>query len=332
MPWASRHGISKEFDRKMNDLELLVDEATRIGFGPIWMAEVKRAVRTTLRGRFSNARHVVSEDDLIQDVILLKLLEFEEQQKILDLANDIGHVRALLIRLVRNRIDELREHSYRRNVFDRIVEEFKARGRSVSQQGHEDIRDHEHAILRIRAMVKQLPLRRILGEEERSSPLFSSESLAHLADEIAREGLVLTRETIWEGLSALTLFLPRMSNTVVDQTLVAEQDVFAQPEKQQEARHLRLVAEGVVADMSQDAKECYAAIIQGFGKAKSMSDLATALGLRNRQNAAKRRDSMEAEMEAIVGKLALPKDELLEVLRAVSAILYPEANLSVIDL
>jgi glyoxylate reductase len=50
--------------------------------------------------------------------------------------------------------------------------------------------------------------------------------------------------------------------------------------------------------MSQDTKECYAAIIQGFGKAKSMTDLAAALGLRNRQNAAKRRDSMEAEMEA----------------------------------
>lgn len=316
----------------MNDLEFLANEAERIGFGPLWMGEVKRAVRTTLRGRFANARHVISEDDLIQDVIMLKLLESEEQQKILDIANDIGHVRALLIRLVRNRIDELREHSYRRNVYERIVEEFKARGQSLSQQGFEDIRDHEHSIMRIRAMVKQLPLRRILGEEERSSPLFSSESLAHLADEIEREGLVLTRETIWEGLSALTLFLPRLSNTVVDQTLVAEQDAFVQPEKQQEARHLRQLAEGVVADMSQDAKECYAAIIQGFGKAKSMSDLAAALGLRNRQNAAKRRDSMEVEMEAIVGKLALPKDELLEVLRAVSAILYPEADLNGIHL
>jgi len=316
----------------MNDLELLVEEATGIGFGPFWMAEVKRAVRTTLRGRFANARHIISEDDLIQDVILLKLLESEEQQKILDLANDIGHVRALLIRLVRNRIDELREHSYRRNVYDRIVEEFKARGRSLSQQGYEDVRDHEHAILRIRALVKQLPLRRILGEEERSSPLFSSESLAHLANEIEREGLVLTRETIWEGLAALTLFLPRLSNTVVDQTLVAEQEAFAQPERQQEARHIWSVAEGVVAEMSQDAKECYAAVIQGFGKAKSMSDLAAALGLRNRQNAAKRRDSMEAEMEVIIAKLALPKNELLEVLRAVSVILYPEADLNGISL
>jgi len=87
-----------------------------------------------------------------------------------------------------------------------------------------------------------------------------------------------------------------------------------------------------VAEMSQDAKECYAAVIQGFGKAKSMSDLAAALGLRNRQNAAKRRDSMEAEMEAIIGKLAMPKNELLEVLRAVSVILYPEADLSGISL
>jgi hypothetical protein len=316
----------------MNDLELLVEEATGMGFGPFWMAEVKRAVRTTLRGRFANARHIISEDDLIQDVILLKLLESEEQQKILDLANDIGHVRALLIRLVRNRIDELREHSYRRNVFDRIVEEFKGRGRSLSQQGHDDVRDHKHAILRIRALVKQLPLRRILGEEERSSPLFSSESLAHLANEIEREGLVLTRETIWEGLAALTLFLPRLSNTVVDQTLVAEQEAFAQPEKQQEARHIWSIAEEVVAEMSQDAKECYAAVIQGFGKAKSMSDLAAALGLKNRQNAAKRRDSMEAEMEAIIGKLALPKNELLEVLRAVSVILYPEADLNGLSL
>jgi hypothetical protein len=316
----------------MNDLELLEEEATGIGFGPFWMAEVKRAVRTTLRGRFANARHIISEDDLIQDVILLKLLESEEQQKILDLANDIGHVRALLIRLVRNRIDELREHSYRRNVFDRIVEEFKTRGRNLSQQGHEDVRQHEHAILRIRALVKQLPLRRILGEEERSSPLFSSESLAHLANEIEREGLVLTRETIWEGLAALTLFLPRLSNTVVDQTLVTEQKAFTQPEKQQEARHIWSVAEGVVAEMSQDAKECYAAVIQGFGKAKSMSDLAAALGLRNRQNAAKRRDSMEAEMEEIIGRLAMPNNELLEVLRAVSVILYPEADLNGISL
>jgi hypothetical protein len=316
----------------MNDLEKLVDEAAKIGFGQLWMAEVKRAVRITLRGRFANARHIISEDDLVQDVILLKLLESEEQQKILDLANDIGHVRALLIRLVRNRIDELREHSYRRNVYDRIVEEFKERGRSLDQQGNEDIRDHNHAIMRIRAMVKKLPLRRILGEEERSSPLFSSESLAHLADEIVREGLVLTRETVWEGLSALTLFLPRLSNTVVDQTLVSEQNAFVQPEKQQEARYVWSVAEGVVADMSQDTKECYAAIIQGFGKAKSMTDLAAALGLRNRQNAAKRRDSMEAEMEAIIGKLALPKDDLLEVLRAVSAILYPEADLNGINL
>ncbi len=316
----------------MNDLEKLVDEAKGIGFGPVWMTEVKRAVRTTLRGRFANARHIISEDDLVQDVILLKLLESEEQQKILDLANDIGHVRALLIRLVRNRIDELREHTYRRNVFERIVEEFKARGRSLSQQGHEDIRDHDHAIMRIRVLLRQLPLRRILGEEERSSPLFSSESLAHLADEIEREGLILTREIIWEGLAALTLFLPRLSNTVVDQTLVAEQEAFAQPEKQQEARHIWSVAEDVVAEMSQDAKECYSAVIQGFGKAKSMSDLASALGLRNRQNAAKRRDAMEAEMEAIISRLVLPKDELLEVLRAVSVILYPAADLNGINL
>jgi hypothetical protein len=88
----------------------------------------------------------------------------------------------------------------------------------------------------------------------------------------------------------------------------------------------------VVAEMSQDAKECYAAVIQGFGKAKSMSDLASALGLRNRQNAAKRRDAMEAEMEAIISRLALPKDELLEVLRAVSVILYPAADLNGINL
>jgi hypothetical protein len=186
--------------------------------------------------------------------------------------------------------------------------------------------------MRIRVLLKQLPLRRILGEEERSSPLFSSESLAHLADEIEREGLILTREIIWEGLAALTLFLPRLSNTVVDQTLVAEQEAFAQPEKQQEARHIWSVAEDVVAEMSQDAKECYAAVIQGFGKAKSMSDLASALGLRNRQNAAKRRDAMEAEMEAIISRLALPKDELLEVLRAVSVILYPAADLNGINL
>ena len=316
----------------MNDLELLVDEAFRIGFGQLWMTEVRRAARITLRGRFANARHIISEDDLVQDVILLKLLESEEQQKILDLANDIGHVRALLIRLVRNRIDELRENSYRRNVFDRIVEEFNVRGKSLNQQGNEDIRDRNHAILRIRAMVKKLPLRRILGEEERSSPLFSSESLSHLADQIEQEGLVLTRETIWEGLSALTLFLPRLSNTVVDQSLVAEQDAFAQPEKQQEARHIWSVAEGVVAEMSQDTKECYAAIIQGFGKAKSMTDLAAALGLRNRQNAAKRRDSMEAEMEGIIARLALPKDELLDVLRAVSVMLYPEADLNGVSL
>jgi len=186
--------------------------------------------------------------------------------------------------------------------------------------------------MRIRVLLRQLPLRRILGEEERSSPLFSSESLAHLADEIEREGLILTREIIWEGLAALTLFLPRLSNTVVDQTLVAEQEAFAQPEKQQEARHIWSVAEDVVAEMSQDAKECYSAVIQGFGKAKSMSDLASALGLRNRQNAAKRRDAMEAEMEAIISRLVLPKDELLEVLRAVSVILYPAADLNGINL
>jgi hypothetical protein len=58
-----------------------------------------------------------------------------------------------------------------------------------------------------------------------------------------------------------------------------------------------------------------------------MSDLAKALGLRNRQNAAKRRDQMEAEMESIIKGLDLTKSELLEVLKLVSHILYPVADL-----
>ena len=79
--------------------------------------------------------------------------------------------------------------------------------------------------------------------------------------------------------------------------------------------------------MSQDAKECYAALLQGFGKTKSMTDLAKALGLRNRQNAAKRRDQMEEEMDSIIRSLDLPRTELLEILKCVSHILYPIADL-----
>lgn len=316
----------------MNDLELLVEEAKELGFGPLWLSEVERAVRVTTRGRFANSSHVISTDDLIQDVIMLKLLEANEQQKIIDLANDIGHVRALLIRLVRNRLDELREPTYRRNVFERIVEETKIRGLNLDSHSKIDPRLIDESVVGIRAILKTLPLRRILGEEERSSPLFSSESLAFLVDEAERLGLILTRETIWDGLEALTLFLPRLSNTVVDQNLVAEQTVLSTPEEHLEGAFLRETAEEVVAQMSQDAKECYAALLQGFGKTKSMTDLANALGLRNRQNAAKRRDQMEAEMNSIISQLDLPRSQLLEVLKAVSHILYPVANLEGFEL
>lgn len=316
----------------MNDLEQLIDEARNLGFGPLWLSEVQRAVRITVKGRFSNSSHINSIDDLVQDVVMLKLLEADEQQKIIDLANDIGHVRALLIRLVRNRLDELREPTYRKNVYDRILEEVKSRGLSVESPPSIDPRKVDESVANIRSILKALPLRRILGEEERSSPLFSSESLSFLVDEIERLGLILTRETIWDGLEALTLFLPRLSNTVVDQNLVAEQTLLSTPEGHLEGALVAEIAEEVVLKMSQDAKECYAALLQGFGKTKSMTDLAKALGLRNRQNAAKRRDQMEAEMESIIKGLDLPRAKLLEVLKSVSHILYPVADLEGFEL
>jgi hypothetical protein len=316
----------------MNDLEKLVEEAQNLGFGPLWLSEVKRAVGITVKGRFSNASHINSIDDLVQDVIMLKLLQADEQQKIMDLANDIGHVRALLIRLVRNRLDELREPTYRRNVYDRILEEVKNRGLSLETPTSLDPRDIANSVAGIRSIVKSLPLRRILGEEERSSPLFSSESLAFLVDEIERMGLILSRETVWDGLEALTLFLPRLSNTAVDQNLVAEQNVLSTPEEHLSAAFVLETAEEVVAKMSQEAKECYTALLQGFGKTKSMTDLAKALGLRNRQNAAKRRDQMEEEMDSIIRQLNLARSELLEVLKAVSHILYPIADLDGFEL
>jgi hypothetical protein len=316
----------------MNDLEKLVEEAQNLGFGPLWLSEVKRAVGITVKGRFSNASHINSIDDLVQDVIMLKLLQADEQQKIMDLANDIGHVRALLIRLVRNRLDELREPTYRRNVYDRILEEVKNRGLSLETPPGLDPREIANSVAGIRSIVKSLPLRRILGEEERSSPLFSSESLSFLVDEIERMGLILSRETVWDGLEALTLFLPRLSNTVVDQNLVAEQTVLSTPEEHLSAAFVLETAEEVVAKMSQEAKECYTALLQGFGKTKSMTDLAKALGLRNRQNAAKRRDQMEEEMDSIIRQLNLARSELLEVLKAVSHILYPIADLDGFEL
>ncbi len=316
----------------MNDLEKLVEEAQNLGFGPLWLSEVKRAVGITVKGRFSNASHINSIDDLVQDVIMLKLLQADEQQKIMDLANDIGHVRALLIRLVRNRLDELREPTYRRNVYDRILEEVKNRGLSMETPPGLDPREVANSVAGIRSIVKSLPLRRILGEEERSSPLFSSESLSFLVDEIERMGLILSRETVWDGLEALTLFLPRLSNTVVDQNLVAEQTVLSTPEEHLSAAFVLETAEEVVAKMSQEAKECYTALLQGFGKTKSMTDLAKALGLRNRQNAAKRRDQMEEEMDSIIRQLNLARSELLEVLKAVSHILYPIADLDGFEL
>jgi hypothetical protein len=316
----------------MNDLEKLVEEAQNLGFGPLWLSEVKRAVGITVKGRFSNASHINSIDDLVQDVIMLKLLQADEQQKIMDLANDIGHVRALLIRLVRNRLDELREPTYRRNVYDRILEEVKNRSLSLETPPGLDPREIANSVAGIRSIVKSLPLRRILGEEERSSPLFSSESLSFLVDEIERMGLILSRETVWDGLEALTLFLPRLSNTVVDQNLVAEQTVLSTPEEHLSAAFVLETAEEVVAKMSQEAKECYTALLQGFGKTKSMTDLAKALGLRNRQNAAKRRDQMEEEMDSIIRQLNLARSELLEVLKAVSHILYPIADLDGFEL
>ncbi len=311
----------------MNDLEALIEEATNLGFGELWMAEVRRAVKVTLKGKFANSSHIVSGDDLVQDVVMIKLLEANEQQKIIDLANDIGHVRALLIRLVRNRLDELREPTYRRNVYDRILQEAKNRGLTLELPPGTDIRDIDKSVSGIKSILKTLPLRRILGEEERSSPIFSSESLAYLLDEIGRMDFVVTRETIWQGLEALTHFLPRLSNTVVDQNLVSEQTVLMTPEESLSAAYLREIAEGVVLQMSQDTKECYAALLQGFGKTKSMTDLAKALGLRNRQNAATRRDLMQAEMESLISGLEMTHNELLEVLKLVSHILYPVADL-----
>jgi hypothetical protein len=311
----------------MNDLENLIEEAAKLGFGPLWLAEVKRAVRVSTKGRFSNSSHINSVDDLVQDVVMIKLLEANEQQKIIDLANDIGHVRALLIRLVRNRLDELREPSYKRNVYDRILEEVKARGLSLELPADADPREIKRSVIGIQEILKTLPMRRILGEEERLSPLFSSESLSHLVDEIRHKCLILTKETLWDGLGALTLFLPRLSNTVVDQNLVSEQTILSTPEDHVSRAHLIEIAEGVVLKMSQETKECYSALLQGFGKSKSMTDLAKALGLRNRQNAAKRRDQMEAEMESLIKGLDLTKSELLEVLKLVSHILYPVADL-----
>jgi hypothetical protein len=316
----------------MSDLENLIDEAASLGFGPLWLAEVKRAVRVATKGRLSNSSHISSVDDLVQDVVMIKLLEANEQQKIMDLANDIGHARALLIRLVRNRLDELREPSYKKNVYDRILEEVKTRGLSLDLPAEADQRDIQQSVIGIQAILKTLPLRRILGEEERLSPLFSSESLSHLVDEIGQQGLILTRETLWDGLGALTLFLPRLSNTVVDQNLVIAQTVLTTPEDHASRAHLSEVAEEVVFKMSQETKECYAALLQGFGKTKSMTNLAKALGLRNRQNAATRRDQMEAEMESIIKELELTKAELLEVLKLVSHILYPVADLEGLQL
>lgn len=314
----------------MNDLESLIQEANDLDFGPLWLAEVERAVNITMKGKYSNATHILSREDLVQDVILDKLLISGEQQKILDIANDVGHLRALMIRLVRNKIDELRERTYQRNIYDRVKQEFESRGVLLEKTSAFDVKKSLESIKGIQKMVSNLPLRRILGEEDRLSPLFSGENLAGMVDEILKEGLVVTQETIWEGLSALTLFLPRLSNKVVDQDLVTQMSLFGQPEEV--AREMAITAQaGDFLDlMSQDSKECYAAVIQGFGK--SMSELARALGLRNRQNAAKRRTEMVAEMSQIIENLALKEEDLFEILKKLSHILYPAADLRGIQL
>src|SRR3954452_18396795 len=85
-------------DVSVGDLQALIDEHARDGFGPLWLREVKAAAPRVAR-RYSPSVYAGTAawdddaiNDLVQDVVE-RMFKKGQAEYICDVANDFGHAR-----------------------------------------------------------------------------------------------------------------------------------------------------------------------------------------------------------------------------------------------
>lgn len=109
------------------DLEALIDEHAKQKLGPLWLREIQTAASRVAR-RYPPTIYARSAEwdddsigDLVQDVVE-RVLTKGQVEYICDVANDVGHARALIYRQVKMTLIDRRQRTAVDNLFERAVQ------------------------------------------------------------------------------------------------------------------------------------------------------------------------------------------------------------------
>ena len=293
----------------LRDLRLEYERET---IGPAILEEVRRVCAAQAR-RYPPAVYARSHswsgdavDELVQDVVVERLLGEQQLDYIFDAAADLSHWRALLTRQVkitlarrrvRTVVDNLLERAGRRLAGSEEVETITFSGNKVfrrvgAQAPYRPLADDE--VRRVVERVRALPRRRP-GRGERAPSVYSGDGLAALLDMVLREapGGVAVRDLgrIFE--SVLTDWVPAVLE-------LEETDSGSGPSDMEpgEAVEVKMLASQIVSGLSEEETQ----ILLGYLAGLPYNEVAGRVGV-STPTLLKRRHALLDRIRAAAGDL-----------------------------
>lgn len=293
----------------LRDLRLEYERET---IGPAILEEVRRVCAAQAR-RYPPAVYARSHswggdavDELVQDVVVERLLGEQQLAYIFDAAVDLSHWRALLTRQVkitlarrrvRTVVDNLLERAGRRLAGSEEVETITFSGNKVfrrvgAQAPYRPLADDE--VRRVVERVRALPRRRP-GRGERAPSVYSGDGLAALLDMVLREapGGVAVRDLgrIFE--SVLTDWVPAVLE-------LEETDIGSGPSDMEpgEAVEVKMLASQIVSGLSEEETQ----ILLGYLAGLPYNEVAGRVGV-STPTLIKRRHGLLDRIRAAAGDL-----------------------------
>lgn len=293
----------------LRDLRLEYERET---IGPAILEEVRRVCAAQAR-RYPPAVYARSHswsgdavDELVQDVMVERLLGEQQLAYLFDTAADLSHWRALLTRQVkitlarrrvRTVVDNLLERAGRRLADSEEVETITFSGNKVfrrvgAQAPYRPLADDE--VRRVVERVRALPRRRP-GRGERAPSVYSGDGLAALLDMVLREapGGVAVRDLgrIFE--SVLTDWVPAVLE-------LEETDSGSGPSDMEpgEAVEVKMLASQIVSGLSEEETQ----ILLGYLAGLPYNEVAGRVGV-STPTLLKRRHALLDRIRAAAGDL-----------------------------
>ena len=246
--------------------------------GPAILEEVRRACASQVR-RYPPAVYARSHswsgdtvDELVQDVVVERLLGEQQLAYLFDASADFSHWRALLTRQVkitlarrrvRTVVDNLLERAGRRLAGSEEVETITFSGNKVfrrtgAQAPYRPLADDE--VRRIAERVRALPRRRP-GRGERAPSVYSGDGLAALLDMVFREapGGVAVRDLGRILEFVLTDWVPAVLE-------IEEEDIGSGPSDMEpgEAVEVNMLASQIVSGLSEEETQILLGYLAGL--------------------------------------------------------------------